>query len=169
MTVVDLKDMKSALPKGKRLMGIDQSKKAWGLSISNPDLTIATPLKTISCTKFTDDVKTLAAVCKEYGVGGFIIGLPLNMDGSEGPRVESVKHFADNLMQAKAVLGFDPLIGFLDESLTTSAAKDFLEETANISSKRRAELVDQLAAQIILQGALEIMGAKPANHIHIHN
>ena len=138
-------------------MGIDQSKKALGLAISNPDLTIATPLRTIERTKFKQDIKTLAAICQEYAVGGFIIGLPLNMDESEGPRVDSVKHFADNLMQARDVLGFDPLIAFLDERLTTSAVKDFLEEQANISSKRRNKIIDQLAAQLILREALEKM------------
>lgn len=157
MAVVTLKELKTALPKGKRLMGIDQSKRALGLAISNPDLTIATPLCTIARSKFTQDVKALAAVCGEYAVGGFVIGLPLNMDDSEGPRVDSVKHFADNLMQARETLGFDPLIAFFDERLTTEAVKDFLEEQANISRKRRNKIIDQLAAQMILQGALEKM------------
>lgn len=156
MAIVSLKELRTLLPKGKRLIGIDQSKKAWGLSISNPDLTIATPLKTIERTKFTQGVQTLAAICREYGVSGFIIGLPLNMDGSEGPRVESVKHFADNLMAAREVLGFDPLIAFFDERLTTHAVDDFLDEQ-NVSRKRRDEVIDKLAAQMILQGALEKM------------
>src|SRR4051812_33282792 len=102
MPVVALTALKSHLPKGKRLLGIDHSKKKLGLAVSNPDLTIATPLKTLTRTKFTEDVKTLGKICQEYGVGGFIIGLPLNMDDSEGPRVDSVRHFADNLLTAEA-------------------------------------------------------------------
>jgi putative Holliday junction resolvase len=160
MAIVTLKELRTALPKGKRLLGIDQSKNKLGLALSNPDLTIATPLKIITRTKFTEDVKTLAAICKEYAVGGFVIGLPLNMDDTEGPRTDSVRHFADNLIAAKEALGFTPLIAFLDERLSTQAARDFMEEQANISSKRRPEIIDQLAAQIILSGALELM-AKP--------
>src|SRR4051812_42643031 len=146
MAIVTLKELRRALPKGKRLMGIDHSKKKLGLAVSNPDLTIATPLRTLTRTKFTEDVKILAKICREYGIGGFVIGLPLNMDDTEGPRVDSVKHFADNLLQAQAALGFIPLIAFLDERLSTQAAHDFLEEQANISGKRRGEVIDQLAA-----------------------
>jgi putative Holliday junction resolvase len=155
MPVVTLKELKDRLPKGKRLVGIDQSKKALGLALSNPDLTIATPLCTIKRTKFTQDVKELATVCKEYGVGGFVIGLPLNMDGSEGPRVDSVRHFADNLIQAQDVLGFDPLIAFFDERLSTSAVEDMLDEHSRLSREERNKVIDKLAAQVILQGALE--------------
>ena len=155
MPVVTLKELKASLHKGKRLMGIDQSKRAWGLAISNPDLTIATPLCTIERSKFGQDVKTLAAICQEYAVGGFIIGLPLNMDETEGPRVDSVKHFADNLIQARDVLGFDPLISFFDERLSTYAVDDFLQEHAHISRKQRDKVIDKLAAQLILQGALD--------------
>jgi putative Holliday junction resolvase len=157
MAVVTLKEMKSALPKGKRLLGIDQSKKALGLALSTPDLTMATPLKTIPRVKFTEDVKALAAVCKEYGVGGLVIGLPLNMDGSEGPRVDSVKHFADNLIKAHEALGFEPVITFFDERLTTAAVEDLLDEHSRLSREERNKIVDKLAAQIILQGALDKM------------
>jgi putative Holliday junction resolvase len=155
MAIVTLKEMKSALPKGKRLLGIDQSKKALGLALSTPELNMATPLKTIPRVKFTEDVKALAAVCKEYNVGGFVIGLPLNMDGSEGPRVESVKHFGDNLIAAREALGFEPVIAFFDERLTTSAVEDLLDEHTRLSRQERNKVVDKLAAQIILQGALD--------------
>jgi len=155
MTIVALKDLKAALPKGKRLLGIDQSKKALGLALSTPDLSMATPLRTIARVKFTEDVKVLAGVCKEYEVGGFVIGLPLNMDGSEGPRVESVRHFGDNLINARDVLGFEPVIAFFDERLTTSAVEDLLDEHSRLSREERNKIVDKLAAQIILQGALD--------------
>lgn len=157
MTIVALKDLKSALPKGRRLLGIDQSKKALGLALATPDFGMATPLKTIARVKFTEDAKVLANVCREYEVGGFVIGLPLNMDGSEGPRVESVKHFADNLIKAKDVLGFEPVIAFFDERLTTSAVEDLLDEHSRLSREERNKVVDKLAAQIILQGALDMI------------
>jgi putative Holliday junction resolvase len=157
MTILTLKELRNALPRGKRLLGIDHGSKTWGLAISNPDLTIATPLKTIARTKFSLDVKALAAICTEYGVGGFVIGLPLNMDGSEGPRVDSVRHFAVNLMAAQAVFGFEPLIAFFDERLSTYAVDDFLDEHTRLSRQRRDAVIDKLAAQVILQGALAAM------------
>src|SRR5689334_22496610 len=101
MAIVTLKELRAALPKGKRLIGIDHGAKTWGLAVSNPELTMATPLRTIDRGKFKEDVGALAAICVEYGVGGFVIGLPLGMDGSEGPRVDSVRHFAENLLQAR--------------------------------------------------------------------
>ena len=79
------------------------------------------------------------------------------MDGSEGPRVESVKHFADNLIAARVVLGFEPVIAFFDERLTTSAVEDMLDEHSRLSREERNKVIDKLAAQIILQGALDKM------------
>lgn len=154
MPIVDLKALKAALPKGRRLLGIDQSRAVLGLAVSNPELSIATPLQTIRRTKFTEDVKTLAALCREYGIGGIVIGLPLNMDGSEGPRVDSVKHFADNLLSSGAL---DPgmLIAFADERLSSDAAESFLHENTRLTHRERNAVIDQLAAQMILQGALE--------------
>ncbi|MBU6474422.1 MAG: Holliday junction resolvase RuvX [Alphaproteobacteria bacterium] len=157
MAIVTLKELRAALPRGKRLLGVDQSKKALGLALSSPDLGLATPLKTLMRTKFTEDIKILAEICREYAIGGFVVGLPVNMDGTEGPRVDSVRHFADNLIGAADVLGFEPPVAFFDERLSTQAAHDLLVEAANVSAKRRAEVIDQLAAQIILQGALDQM------------
>ncbi len=157
MAILTLKELRIALPKGKRLIGIDHGTKTWGLALSNPDLTIATPLQTINFSKFTQDVQTLAAICKEYGVGGFVIGLPLNADGTEGPRVDSVRHFADNLIKVQAAFGFEPPIAFFDERLSTYAVDDFLNENARLSRKQRDKVIDKLAAQLILQGALEMM------------
>jgi putative Holliday junction resolvase len=157
MTIVTLKELRASLPQGKRLIGIDHGAKTWGLAVCNPELSIATPLKTIARSKFSLDVKILAAICLEYGVGGFVIGLPLNMDGSEGPRVDSVRHFAENLLQARDLFGFEPLIAFFDERLSTAAVEDFFNEHTRLSRQRRDAVVDKLAAQVILQGALEKM------------
>ncbi len=157
MPVVPLPQFRDALPKGKRVLGIDQGSKTWGLAIANFDLTMATPLKTIQRSKFTQDVQTLAKLCAEYSIAGLIIGLPLSMDGMEGPRVDSVRHFADNLIKARDALGFEPVISFFDERLSTYAVEDLLNEQGNISREKRDKIIDMLAAQVILQGALDQM------------
>ena len=154
MPIIELKDLKHPLPEGKRLMGIDHGSKTWGLAVSNSDLTIATPLTTIQRTKFKLDIEKLSKLCKEYDVAGFIIGLPLNMDGSEGPRVDSVRHFAQNLMDAKEALDFDPLIAFFDERLSSHAMHDFLLDQ-DVRHKKHKAVIDKLAAQTILQGGLD--------------
>src|SRR5689334_3321178 len=115
MPVVSLKELKAQLPPGKRVMGIDHAMNTWGVALADPGLTIATPFKTIRRTKFTPDVAKLAALCREYEVGGFVIGMPFNMDGTSGPRTDSVKHFADNMIKSKAVFISEPLIAFFDE------------------------------------------------------
>lgn len=159
MPVVELNEIKELMPKRKRLLGIDHGTKTWGLAIANPAMTMATPLKTIRFTKFSKNILELAAICKEWEIGGFIIGLPLNMDGTSGGRVESVRHFGDNLINAKDILGFDPIIAFFDERLSTHTVESFLIEEINLSREKRAQVIDKLAAQVILQGALnEIKG-----------
>lgn len=159
MPVVELNEIKELMPKRKRLLGIDHGTKTWGLAIANPAMTMATPLQTIRFTKFSKNILELAAICKEWEIGGFIIGLPLNMDGTSGGRVESVRHFGDNLINAKDILGFDPIIAFFDERLSTHTVESFLIEEINLSREKRAQVIDKLAAQVILQGALnEIKG-----------
>jgi putative Holliday junction resolvase len=155
MPIVSLKELKINLPRGKRVMGIDHSARAWGLALSNPEMTIVTPLKTIRRTKFSVDVRALAGVCREYEVAGFVIGLPLNMDGSTGPRVDSVRHFADNLMAAREILGFDPLIAFHDERLSTFSAEQAMIDDLALSREKRAARIDAHAAACILQSAVD--------------
>lgn len=157
MAIVAIKELKAALPPKSRLLGLDHGIKTLGLAISNPELTIATALKTLAHKKFTENLKALADVCREYGVSGFVIGLPLNMDGSEGPRAESVRHFAANLLREKAALGFDPAIAFWDERLSTFAVEQFLIDDVNMSRGKRKAVIDKLAAQHILQGALDYL------------
>ena len=158
MAIVEIKDLKALLPRGKRLLGIDAGEKTWGLALSDPGLMIASPLKTIERTKFTKDVLTLSLICKEYGVGGFLIGLPVNMDGSEGPRAQSIRDLAANFLNAKDALGFEPVISFWDERLSTMAVERFMIEQADTSRQKRAKIVDKSAAAWILQGALDRIG-----------
>ena len=142
-------DLKAALQRGQRLMGFDIGEKTLGLALSDTSLTIATPLETLRRGKFSADAAILARFVEEHRVGGFVLGLPVNMDGSEGPRCQSVRAFANNLM-GKIEL---PL-AFWDERLSTAAVTRTMLD-ADLSRARRAELVDKLAAAYILQGFLD--------------
>jgi putative Holliday junction resolvase len=155
MPIVAIKELRKHLPPKTRLLGVDHGEKTLGLALSNHDLTIATPFKTLERTKFTENVGQLAKICKEYEVAGFVIGLPVHMNGDEGRRAESVRSFGNNLVRVKDLLGFEPVIAFWDERLSTSAMERFLIEQADASRKRRDDVIDKLAAQHILQGALD--------------
>ncbi len=136
---------------GQWLMGLDVGAKTIGIAFSDVRRVVATPRETIRRTKFTRDVETLRRLIEANDVGGLVIGLPINMDGSEGPRCQSVRQFAANLL-AK----IDIPVAFWDERLSTVAAERALIE-ADVSRKRRAEVVDKMAAAYILQGALDRM------------
>lgn len=137
-------------PKGK-LMGLDLGTKTIGVAISDGMRYSATPLETIKRAKFTADAERLAALAAQHEIVGIVLGLPLNMDGSEGPRAQSTRAFARNLASK-----LDLPLAFWDERLSTSAVQRTLLE-ADASRARRAEVVDKLAASYILQGALERM------------
>ena len=154
LPVVELTDLVPLLPRGSRLLGLDPGTKTIGLAISDGGLTVASPVGTIRRSKFTKDAAELAAICKEREVGGLVMGLPVNMDGSEGPRCQSVRQLAENLI-SKA--GFTQPIVFWDERLSTSAVERFLVDEADMTRKRRAEVVDKMAAAYILQGALDAL------------
>lgn len=155
MAIVPIKDLRRFLPPKTRLLGMDHGTKTLGLALSNPELTISTPLKTLTPVKFTENLRQIAAICKEYEVRGFVIGLPLNMDGTEGKRAESVRSFGQNLLRAKDTLGFEPVVAFFDERLSTFAVEQFLIDEIDMSRKKRDEVVDKLAAAHILKNALE--------------
>ena len=137
------------LPRGARLMGLDLGTKTIGLAISDVERRIASPLETIRRTKFTADVDALLKLADKHGVAVLVIGLPLNMDGSEGPRVQATKAFSRNLAQKTALPQF-----FWDERLSTAAVTRTLLE-ADASRSRRGELVDKMAAAFILQGVID--------------
>lgn len=141
-------------------MGLDLGTKTIGIAISDSMQLIATPLTTIKRTKFSNDIQALAKIIQEYEIGGFIIGLPLNMDGSEGPRCDASRSFADEMTKHPDILGKNLFIALQDERLSTQSVDDFLDKRVDMkkNSKRGAKdsgLVDQLAAQNILQSALE--------------
>ncbi len=148
---LDIETFHAACPPGARLLGLDPGTKTIGLALSDVLHTVATPLETIRRTKFAKDADHLRNVIADYEVGGLIIGLPINMDGTEGPRCQSVRAFARNLAGIT-----DAPLAFWDERLSTAAVTRTLLE-ADASRKRRAELVDKMAAAYILQGALDRM------------
>ncbi len=151
MPTIPLAEMKVALPRGFRLMGLDVGEKTVGLAVCDPGLTVATPVETLRRGKFSADVQKLKRLIEERKVGGLVIGLPVNMDGSEGPRCQSVRQFGTNLLGH-----LDLPIAFWDERLSTAAVTRTLLE-ADMSRKRRAEVVDKMAAAYILQGALDAL------------
>ena len=147
-------DLMAALASGQRLMGLDVGEKTIGIAVSDTTFTIASPVETIRRKKFAADAGRLQALVAERQIGGFVIGLPINMDGSEGPRCQSVRAFAGNL-----VAKLDLPLAFWDERLSTAAVTRTMIE-ADLSRGRRAELVDKLAAAYILQGFLDRLKAR---------
>jgi putative Holliday junction resolvase len=142
----------AALPAGRALIGLDLGTHTIGVAVSDTGRRIASPLETIRRTKFGADASRLLAIAGARAIGGVVLGLPRNMDGSEGPRAQSTRAFARNL----AALTELP-ITFWDERLSTVAAERALIE-ADTSRKRRSQVIDQVAAGYILQGFLDRMG-----------
>jgi len=130
-------------------MGLDLGTKTIGVAVTDTYRSVATPLETIKRSKFTKDAEALIKISKDRNIVGVVLGLPYNMDGSEGPRAQSTRAFARNLV------GVLPLpVSFWDERLSTVAAEKALLE-ADTSRKRRSEVIDHVAASYILQGALD--------------
>lgn len=144
------------LPDHARLLGLDLGTKTIGLALSDVERQIATPLETIKRVKFGLDAAALLKIAEKHAVAGLIIGLPLNMDGSEGPRVQSTRAFIRNLAPLTSLP-----IAFWDERLSTMAVTRTLLD-ADASRAKRAAVVDKMAAAYILQGALDRLMRMPA-------
>ncbi len=147
--LVPIEDLPPLLSREARLLGLDVGTKTIGMALSDVTRSVATPYHTVRRTKFTEDAKAIEAAIEEHEIGAVVIGLPLNLDGSEGPRAQSTRAFARNLAARIAV----PIL-FWDERLSTAAVERHLIE-ADASRKRRAEVIDRMAAAYILQGALD--------------
>ncbi|HEY0213341.1 MAG TPA: Holliday junction resolvase RuvX [Paenirhodobacter sp.] len=148
----DIIEFAALLPRSGALAGLDLGTKTIGVAISDLRRSVATPVLTIRREKFTLDVAQLLELTTERAVVGLVLGLPINMDGSEGPRCQSTRAFARNLEKLT-----DLPITYWDERLSTVAAERAMLE-ADLSRKRRAELKDHVAAGFILQGALDRLG-----------
>lgn len=151
---VSLETLAEALAPRMAFMGLDVGEKTIGLAISDPELSIASPLETIRRRKFTPDAKSIAEIARVRDIGALVIGLPVNMDGTEGPRCQSVRQFAKNLAPITGLA-----YAFWDERLSTEAVTRTLI-AADMSRKRRSEVVDKMAAAYILQGALDALSMK---------
>lgn len=147
MALTELAELE--MPPGKRLLGLDLGEKTIGVALSDTLLMVATPMKTLKRGKFGADAASLDTIISEQGVGALVVGLPLNMDGSDGPSAQSARAFARN-WAARSPL---PVI-MQDERMSTTAVTRTLLE-ADASRARRSEVVDKMAAAYILQGALD--------------
>ena len=152
MIVDQLTDLVAHLAPGARLMGLDLGTKTIGIALSDASRSVANPFDTIRRSKFQADADALLAFANEHDVGGFILGLPLNMNASEGPRAQSTRAFAANLAKRTEIP-----IAFWDERLSTIAVERALLE-AGQSRRRRARVIDKMAAAYLLQGALDRLG-----------
>jgi putative holliday junction resolvase len=148
-SLVAIEDLPQCLAPEARLLGLDVGTKTVGLALSDVTRTVATPYDTIRRTKFTADAKAIRDVVEKNQVGALVIGFPLNLDGTEGPRAQSTRAFARNLATHVEI----PMT-FWDERLSTAAVERHLIE-ADASRKRRAQVIDRMAAAYILQGALD--------------
>ncbi len=153
-TLDDIADFAGRIGRGGRLIGIDAGTKTLGLALSDVTRTIASPLVVLRRKRFKEDAAELLRLADEHGVSGFVLGLPTNLDGTTGPRVQATRAFAKNLN----ALTPRPIL-LWDERLSTAEAERTLI-AADASRKRRAEVIDKIAATIILQGALDRMRAK---------
>ena len=157
MPICNPADLARSLPPATRLMGLDLGTKTIGLALSDLSLTIASPLRTLKrARRFHENTAALEAVIDAQSIGGLVLGLPVNMDGSEGPRCQSVRQFGENFLQQH-----DLPLAYWDERWSTLAVTRTLLD-ADVSRRRRAELVDKMAAAYILQGFLDHLAATAA-------
>jgi len=148
--VFDLSELSAACPPNTPWLGLDLGENTIGVSVSDTGRIIASPLELIRKTKFSKDAEQLFRIMDGRKVSALVIGLPLNMDGTEGPRAQSCRAFARNLERFRPVN-----VAFQDERLSTTAVERFLIDELDLTRKRRADVVDRTAAAWILQGALD--------------
>jgi putative Holliday junction resolvase len=148
----DPRKLRAAMPQGSRLLGLDVGTKTIGTALSDLRLVIASPLETIRRRRFRDDAAALFALVDRHGVAGLVIGLPLTLLGGNSSRTQSVRQFARNLLAVR-----DMPMAFWDERLSTAAVTREMI-AADLTRKRRAEIVDRVAAAYILQGCLDAIG-----------
>ena len=145
-------ELRAAVPEGTRLLGLDVGTKTIGLALSDTRRVIASPLDTIRRRRFRDDVAILLALVDRHDIGGLVIGLPLSLAGGDSPRSQSERQFARNLLALRELP-----IALWDERMSTAAVTREMI-AADMTRKRRAEIVDKVAAAYILQGCLDAMG-----------
>ncbi len=155
MPIIALEALVALLAPEARLLGLDVGKRTVGLALSDVRRTVASPMETINRTKLALDIERIRAIVARQNVGGLVAGLPVSMDGTEGPRCQSVRQFAADLTRA-----IDLPLAFFDERLSTAAVERLLIDEADMSRKRRDEVIDKMAAAYILQGALDLLATR---------
>jgi putative pre-16S rRNA nuclease len=152
MILAEVSGLRDAVPAGMRLLGLDVGTKTIGLALSDSRHVIATPIETIRRRNFRTDAARLLALIDERAVGGLVVGLPLTLGGGDGPHTQSVRQFARNLVALR-----DLPIAFWDERMSTAAVtREMIAH--DMTRKRRAQIVDRVAAAYILQGCLDFLG-----------
>lgn len=154
MPICNLPDLPALLKQGQCLLGLDPGSTVIGVAICDPGLRVASPLAAIARTKFAEDATALVNIIRERNVGGFIIGLPKNMDGSEGSAAQSARAFARNLLERGNLPDANMPIAFWDERMSSAAVERILLDD-DMTRKRRDAVIDKAAAAYILQGALD--------------
>lgn len=149
--ILDLAEFQALKPQKRRLLGLDVGTKTIGLALSDSSWSIASPYEVILRTKFSKDASALMKAIDAFEACGLVVGMPVNMDGSEGPRAQSTRSFVANFLELRAIPIF-----LWDERFSTNAVTRMMI-AADLSRKRREELVDKLAASYILQGALDLL------------
>lgn len=157
MPVCELKELPSLLKKGSCLLGLDPGSVVIGVAVCDPGLSVASPLVGLQRKKkFAEDAAALASIIRERNIGGMIVGLPKNMDGSEGPAAQSARALVRNLVEKGNLPDPDLPVVFWDERMSSAAVTRFLIED-DMSRKRRDAVIDKAAAAYILQGALDAL------------
>ena len=160
MPVLDIEDFAAALPQYAAIVGLDPGEKTIGVAVSDVTRTVASPLALIEKTKFSKDAEQLFKLMDSRGAAGVIIGLPVNMDGTEGPRCQSVRAFGRHLLRLR-----DLPIAFWDERLSSAAVNRMLVGEADLTRAKRAEAVDRAAAAYMLQAALDATGSERSSGV----
>ena len=150
MAICKLPELKAKLARNQVILGLDLGEKTIGLALSDAGHMIASPLSTITRRKFSQDAAELLALVDKHNVGALVLGMPIQMDGTEGARAQSTRSFVAEFLKRR-----DLPVAFWDERLSTAAVQRMLTDEADLSRKRRGEIVDKAAAAYILQGALE--------------
>lgn len=156
MPICNLSDLKGLMKPGQCLLGIDPGSTVIGVAVSDPDFVVASPLASVVRRKFSEDARVIATIMKERNIGAIIMGLPKNMDGTEGPSAQSARTFASNLIKQGNLPVENVPIAMWDERLSTAAVEKFMISD-DMSRKRRDKIIDKAAAAYILQGALDAL------------
>jgi putative Holliday junction resolvase len=159
MMIINISEMPMLIKKGQSLLGIDYGSKIIGIAVSDEGLKIASPLISLKRTKLTNDIKAIAKIVIERNIGGFVIGMPKNLDGKDNATAQAVRAFARNPTHPAEARGFpqgheNMPIAFWDERLSTAGIEKLLISN-NMSRSRRSKIIDKMAAAYILQGALD--------------